>query len=333
MKKNRFLKGPKKKPYTPKYRKEWEKDIDLKKWLTSSEKSNYYCHCKFCFDDYLGGISAVRKHSQSEKHKKNASSVSTRIDHLPLVLKVKDNKFKTKEAELRIAMFIVEHNIALRTSDHLVQLIKHINPESEIVQNIFSNRTKSIMLVNNVIGSCAFDDLISRMKTNCFSILIDESTDKSAIKHLAIVVRMMAKDQFIIKDEFGSLSEISNATAQSVFDAIMKFFKDNDIPYKNNLIGFGSDGAKVMFGSKHSVKTLLEKEIPGLFVLKCVCHSMALCASYAAEKIPNSVEDMVRDIYTYMKMSFKRQTEYKEFQVFVETKPHKILQVCQTRWL
>lgn len=60
---------------------------------------------------------------------------------------------------------------------------------------------------------------------------------------------------------------------------------------------------------------------------------MALYASYAAEKLPNTVEDMVRDIYTYMKYSFKRQSEYKEFQVFVDTKPHKLLQMCQTRWL
>lgn len=34
-----------------------------------------------------------------------------------------------------------------------------------------------------------------------------------------------------------------------------------------------------------------------------------------------------------MKLSFKRQSEYKEFQSFVDAKPHKLLQVCQTRWL
>jgi len=88
-----------------------------------------------------------------------------------------------------------------------------------------------------------------------------------------------------------------------------------------------------MFGCKHSVKTLLEEEVPGIFIIKCVCHSMALCASYAAEKLPNTVEDLMRDIYTHMKLSYKRQSEYNKFQVFVDAKPHKLLQASQTRWL
>lgn len=34
-----------------------------------------------------------------------------------------------------------------------------------------------------------------------------------------------------------------------------------------------------------------------------------------------------------MKYSFKRQSEFKEFQEFVNSKAHKILRSCQTRWL
>lgn len=88
-----------------------------------------------------------------------------------------------------------------------------------------------------------------------------------------------------------------------------------------------------MFVIRHSVKTLLENEIPHIFVMKCMCHSLALCASYSTEKLPNYVEDVVREVYTYMKLSFKRQSEFKNFQTFVESKPHKLLQPSQIRWL
>lgn len=88
-----------------------------------------------------------------------------------------------------------------------------------------------------------------------------------------------------------------------------------------------------MFGSHHSVKTLLQNDFPHLFVMKCICHSLALCASYASSILPYAVENLVRDVYTYFKYSFKRQTELKEFQVFVELKPHKLLQPSQTRLL
>lgn len=143
------------------------------------------------------------------------------------------------------------------------------------------------------------------MKKQYFSIIIDESTDKSSVKHLAIIFRMIDNDQFVVKDEFACLQEISNATAIEVFEVIMDFFNNNNIPYQNNLIGFALDGTASMFGINHSVKTLLEQEVKGIFVMKCVCHSLALCASYACEKIPNYVEHLVREVYVYMKYSFK----------------------------
>jgi len=76
-------------------------------------------------------------------------------------------------------MFIVEHNIALRTSDHLVSLLKTICPESDVIRNISCNRTKATEIVCNVIGEYSCMNLIDRMKNNLFSIMIDESIDKS----------------------------------------------------------------------------------------------------------------------------------------------------------
>jgi len=88
-----------------------------------------------------------------------------------------------------------------------------------------------------------------------------------------------------------------------------------------------------MFGSKQSVKLLFEKNIPYLYSMKCICHSLALVASYATKKIPDSVEKIVRKIYTYFMYSFKKQSEYKQFQTFCKLRPHTILKPCQPRWL
>lgn len=63
------------------------------------------------------------------------------------------------------------------------------------------------------------------------------------------------------------------------------------------MVGFAADGASTMFGSKHSVKVLFENDIPNLYAMKCICHSLALVASYATQKIPDSIEKLVRDIY------------------------------------
>lgn len=120
----------------------------------------------------------------------------------------------------------------------------------------------------------------------------------------------------------------------SVFNAVVSFFNTNNIPFKENLIiGFAADGANTMFGDRHSVKTLLEDAVPNIFVAKCIVHSLELCASYACEKIPIEVQILVRDVYTYLKYRFKRQKDLMEFQSYIDSKPHKLLHPCQTRWL
>jgi len=171
------------------------------------------------------------------------------------------------------------------------------------------------------------------MKTQSFSIMIDESTDKSSTKHLAVVSRMVQHSNFEVRDEFVKLIEVSNASAKGVYDAIVNFFNTHDIPYKHNLTGFASDGPNVMFGNRHSVKSLLEEDVPHLFVIKRLCHSLALCASYACQKLPSDVENLVHEVYNYMKFSSKRQKHFQEFQEFLDMKPYKLLQPSQTRWL
>lgn len=211
-------------------------------------------------------------------------------------------------------MFISEHNIALLANDHLVALFKSMRPESNL-NYITANCTKTTSIINNVIGQYEFENLLEIMINQKFSIIIDESTDYSSVKHLAIIVRIMDYSNYKINDDFLCLLQVTNATAIIIFEKIKQFFIQHNISYKKNLIGFASDGANTMFRNHHSVKTLLEEDVPGIFVMKCICHSLALCASYACEKLPYCIEELVRNVYNYMKQSFKRLSEFKDFQV------------------
>lgn len=49
------------------------------------------------------------------------------------------------------------------------------------------------------------------------------------------------------------------------------------------MVGFAADWTNTMMGAKNSLQAaLLKKDVPRLFIMKCVCHSLALCASYRA---------------------------------------------------
>lgn len=99
------------------------------------------------------------------------------------------------------------------------------------------------------------------------------------------------------------------------------------------MIGFAADNASVMMGDRGGVQAKLKEKNPNIFTLGCICHSMALCASKAAEALPSWVEEFIRDLYNYLGKSSKRMNEFKEIQIFLNLKPHKMLRACQTRWL
>ncbi|KAL3182839.1 hypothetical protein MRX96_034476 [Rhipicephalus microplus] len=164
-----------------------------------------------------------------------------------------------------------------------------------------------------------------------FSLLVDESTDKGTVKHLSLVARVMNANGDVV-DAFLDLVPVSDGTAQSLFSSLKAVFTSTEIPYERNLIGFAADGANVMMGAHHSVASMLQAQIPGIFILKCICHSFHLCASYACKTLPRGVEDLARDVYNYF-LSPKQTSAYQEVQRLAEVKPHKLLHPSQTRWL
>lgn len=317
--------------YQQKYSQSWEQKF---KWISSSEKGNKLFFCKICKADYIGGLTEIVRHEQGKKHQTNARVIKNQNTLTNFIISVTseyDQKVKAlKSAELRIAAFIVEHNIPLSTANHLPQLISAICPDSQIAQEIKCAATKSSGIIKHVLGEYNFLQLIDQLKNKNFSLLVDESTDRGPVKHLALVVRMLEKE--IVSDNFLTLIPITEASASHLYGEIKKFFSDHKIPM-SNIIGFAADGANVMMGQNQSVAKFIKDDVPHIFIMKCSCHSFALCASYACKKLPESVETLVREIYKFFKYSTKKTAQLKEFQEFCEIKPHKMLQPSNTRWL
>lgn len=327
---------PKKtKYYDQKYCPSWENEGKFKGWLSKSSKGIHYFYCKSCRCDGKGGRSEIERHSLTRKHLKSVNSFKKQqtLFNMPCTI-CNCTKFENqiKSAELYLCAYGVEHNIPFNSMTHLTKLLPKICPDSKIAEHVSCVKTKSEAIMKNVVGQVEKNKLILCLQNNYFSIIADESTDRSVIKHMALVARVV-NSNFTTSDYFLSLIPIQSATAQSLFNHIIEFFKTNSIDYKKNMIGFASDGANVMMGSNNSVASKFKEQIPHIFIMKCICHSFHLCASYACLMIPPWIEDNVRNIYNFLNTSPKRLACYAEFQSFLNIKPHKLLQPSQTRWL
>ncbi|EFA13075.1 Zinc finger protein 862-like Protein [Tribolium castaneum] len=236
-----------------------------------------------------------------------------------------------KEAELKIEMFIVEHNLPFSLVDHLSELFNSICPDCKICKKLAFKRKKATQLCTSVIGSTCQRDLVNDLRNGHFSLILDETTDISTSKSLAVIARTVKKAK--ISDRFLDLIKVESATAKSLFEALkISVFEGHNIPF-SNMIGFGADNCSVMMGDVNGLKALFQKENASIVTIGCTCHSFHLCASYACEKLPSTVEQFCRDIYNYFSNSSKRSMKLKECEIFCDEKPHRLLRPSQTRWL
>lgn len=123
--------------------------------------------------------------------------------------------------------------------------------------------------------------------------MTDESTDVTSNKFTCIVIRYFNfKTNKQVTSSFFDLVDlfengVEKATAEVIFDSIyVAIIKCN---IRSSVIGFGSDNCNTMMGKKNSVKSRFEESCPNIYVSKCVCHSMAICASQASKDLPHYV--------------------------------------------
>lgn len=307
---------------------DWISDPKIKIWAV---KENQQVYCKFC-NVHLkatSGKTDLIAHANTKKHLDAANSVLVNQNTIDSIFMTE--KYASKRAEINLALFIVEHNIPFAAADNMTKVCQKSLNDSNAAVNMSLGRTKATAIIKNLIGSSQFAVVVDLLRNNVFSLCEDESTDLSNQKSLCLVVRICIN--FEINDLFFGLLNVEKCDALSLYYLIVNHFNNNNINYKQNMIGFAADGAAVMTGKTHSVAQLLKKDIPDLFIIKCVCHSLALCSSYACLKLPSAVETLARDVYNYLSNSPKRLGQFKEIQKILEIKLLNILHPCQTRWL
>ena len=187
-------------------------------------------------------------------------------------------------------------------------------------------------MITNKIGLESFNEILEHLRSNKYSLILDESTDVSVVKQLALVVRTIDNKKERVRDLFLHLIDVKDSTAEGIYNSLVEFFTKHNIPFAN-MIGYAADNAAVMMGNISGLKKKLEDKVPNLFVLGCICHSLHLCSSNACLKLPRSIEDFCRDLYNYIFHSPKRILQFKEMQKFAALEPHRLLHPSQTRWL
>ena len=200
------------------------------------------------------------------------------------------------------------------------------------LRNATLGKQKATNIIRQVIAFNYLHEAVAALRERKFSIIIDETTDESTLKQLALLATYFDMETFTSKYYLVDMIEVVDGTAKGIYSALKQACADLFIPM-DNLIGYSSNTTNVMFGEHNSVSKLLVTEYPNIIAIKCSCHLIHLVSSYAAMKLPKGLEDLCRDIFNHFHCSSKGQEFYQQFQTFFNTEPHKILSPGQTRWL
>jgi len=217
-----------------------------------------------------------------------------------------------KDAELRLAGWVAKEDISIRKTDSLLQVMKSCFPTDAVCQALASSRTKTTGIIKNVLATEEKVQLANWLRNNKFAIIVDESTDKSWAKVLVIIAKYVDAN-YNVREDFLGLVDVHDASSAGQKNLIMKCLSDLGIPIQN-LMGIGFDNASVNTGSVKGLGVLLKEEVPNLFILGCTSNSLALCATYAAKKLPEGLEVFIHDFVNYIVSSPKRQDELKKCQ-------------------
>ena len=320
--------------YQQSFNQEWLKDSQFKDWLKPDVNDKYAASCSVC-DTKLKNCnkSTLMLHKASAKHMKNFNAKKSFVNIETYFKKTQesDSENEVAKAELLLTGYIAEHSVPFRQADHLVEVIKNMFPKYEPPQNLKLKRTKASYLLQDGIA-CEEKMLVAKICRNTFfSVIIDECTDVSISQVLAVMVRYFDEDKRKVTDSL-CMIEVENATAEGLYKCVKDLFHENDIPI-SNIIGFASDNCSTMLGTNKEVQALLKKDVPSVFVMGCVCHSLALCCSEACKHLPSWAESFIKDVCCYFARSSKRQHDFQMIQDVVHVPKHRILKLSQTRWL
>ena len=175
------------------------------------------------------------------------------------------------------------------------------------------------------------DGIAHHERNEKFSLLIDESTDISVTQILAIMVRFFYARLLNVKDALLDAVVVENDSLQGLYESV-KYANKRKYSFEQHHWIFqwqllDNDGKKSGF------QKWLKDDIPAVFVIGCICHSFALCSSYAVKVLPSYLESFLKELTSYFARSSKRQNDFKMIQTVVGAKENRIPKLAQTRWL
>ncbi|XP_067129395.1 uncharacterized protein [Centruroides vittatus] len=253
--------------YNKNFQNSWLSDKEFSKWIEEVGNDSEKAYCKLCKVYLRAHKTDLTKHASTAKHAKNAACITSPSQQR--LTTIFSEKCKVTKLELKLAAFVACHT-SIRNVDHLTDLVKNEFPSSSsssmaiYIKSLKMHRSKCSAIIKNVIAPALLQELIEDIKNHIFSLIIDESTDISCVKHLCLCIRYYNSKDNRIVSQFLGLIPVTVTTAEALHDAVTHFLSDVGIDIQK-CFAIATDGASNLCGINNSLYTRMKKDNPNIY--------------------------------------------------------------------
>ena len=290
-----------------------ERVADLKRY---NVKRHYDSKHKTCFDGaYVG------KDERVKEFKKRFDAYLGKTKRVPVFTETSSH---LNEASYRICYLLAQHQVSLT---HAQLFKKAFMAGAKVLFAGFQNKDKIVQQIGKLPLShdtCArrcdelsgdiFVQLMTKLRAcPAFSLALDESTDKSDMAQLMLMVTVRYFNEGVPEDFPCLIPLKGTTTVQDVCSVILKFGEENDLTWEN-LVSLCTDGALSMLGCQAGFVALFRHEIgkPNLISYHCIIHQQALCA-----KAGCGLQDTMKTVVESVNLIRARSLNHRRFQNYL----------------
>lgn len=173
-----------------------------------------------------------------------------------------------------------------------------------------------------------------------FSMIIDGSTDSTESHYLIIYFQILEHNVPVVC--FYRLVETtSDLTAKGLFKSITDAMKSEEVDFykyfRNNLVGYISDGERVMTGKEGGVISFIRQDVKNpIYAVHCMAHRIHLAIEKAYKTIPyfKSFDKFINKIFQFYNWhANKRKAHLRETAQNCNLKMYELNYIYRTRWI
>ncbi|XP_031285498.1 zinc finger MYM-type protein 1-like [Pistacia vera] len=208
---------------------------------------------------------------------------------------------KTTKAETQLKKFLLRQGLAFRGHDETKDSKNQASVIQKDIVNAAANETTKA--------------IISDLRDDIFSILIDESRDVSIKEQMAIAIRYVDKKGHVL-ERFLGIVHVSDTTTVSLKMTLESLFCQHGLSL-SRLCGQGYDGASNMQREFNGLKSLILRENEYAYYVHCFAHQLQLTLVAVAKNHISiaSFFSLVTNLINVVRGSCKRRDMLQESQI------------------